>query len=164
MKLRAMIVEDCPSQREMLKLMLRATVLAEFDFTEAEDGLAALSTFTPRRVDLLFVDWNTPKMSGIEFVRAIRARPEADHIPIVMITGENTLGHVEDALDGAGADAYITKPYTLEELRRRLVPVIRSIVKQRQCDGNGEGFATRRAHPWVWPRLGPVRLLNDRLH
>jgi two-component system, chemotaxis family, chemotaxis protein CheY len=131
MKLRALLVEDCAAMRKMLMKMLPLTGLAEFQFTEAEDGIEALAKFDPTKVDIVFADWKMPRLTGIDFVRKVRASGKADHIPIVMVTGENTMGSVEEALDGARADLYITKPYTVDELRKRLAKLIDRMAAER---------------------------------
>jgi two-component system, chemotaxis family, chemotaxis protein CheY len=107
--------------------MLPLTGLAEFKFTEAENGVDALARFNPDKTDIVFVDWNMPKLSGIDVVRKIRASEKTAHIPIVMVTGLGTVGNVEEALDSAGASVYITKPYTIDDLRRKLAKVIEGI-------------------------------------
>jgi CheY-like chemotaxis protein len=132
MRLRALVVEDCPVMRHMLMQMLPLTGLAEFQFTEAEDGLAALTRFHPDKTDIVFVDWRLPKLAGIEFVRKVRASGKTHHIPIVMVTGAAKVGNVEEALDDAGADVYITKPYTIEDLRRKLAASIDRIAQEHQ--------------------------------
>lgn len=127
MKLRALIIEDCDTMRRLLMQMLPLTGLAEFKFVEATDGLEALARFDAGKTDIIFVDWKLPKLAGIDFVRRVRASGKADLIPIVMVTGAGTMGNIQEALDDAGADVYITKPYTIEELRRKLARVIRQI-------------------------------------
>lgn len=124
MKLRALIVEDCPAMRKLLLRSLAATGLAEFQFIEAQDGDDAWERFGREDIDIVFVDWNLPKVSGLEFVRKVRASPRGDRIPIVMVTGNGTTGDVQAALDSAGADVYITKPYTVDSLERKLAKVI----------------------------------------
>jgi two-component system chemotaxis response regulator CheY len=138
MKLRALVVDDSRVMRNIVMQSLRNTGLAEFEFTEAEDGAAALVRFHPKHLDILFVDWNMPKMSGIDFVRSVRAQSGAAHIPIVMITSEKRMGHVEEALDDAGATLYITKPFTSEELRRKLTGVVSELEALRQEHAAGE--------------------------
>jgi two-component system chemotaxis response regulator CheY len=145
MTLRTLIVEDCSHLRDMLKLMLLNTRLADFQFTEAGDGVEALKKFSPKRFDILFVDWNMPNMSGIEFVRAVRTAGKPYHVPIVMVTAECTMGRIEDALDGAGADAYIVKPFTGADLRRHLSPVIEGIEERRRIGGQLRGIFGRWA-------------------
>ena len=127
MKLNALVIEDCEIMRKMLMQMLPLTGLAEFKFTEAENGVDALARFSPDKTDIVFVDWNMPKLSGIDVVRKIRALEKTAHIPIVMVTGLGRVGNVEEALDSAGASVYITKPYTIDDLRRKLAKVIEGI-------------------------------------
>jgi two-component system chemotaxis response regulator CheY len=127
MKLRALVVDDSRMMRQMVMLSVRRTDLAEFEFVEAEDGVDALAKFSAKHTDIMFVDWNMPNLSGIDFVRQVRATGHADQIPIVMITSEKTLGRLEEALDEVGVDEYITKPFTTDVLRRKLAPLIASI-------------------------------------
>jgi two-component system chemotaxis response regulator CheY len=138
MKLRALVIDDSRVMRTIIKQSLHHTGLAEFEFTEAEDGADALARFRPNHVDILFVDWNMPKVNGIDFVRQVRSSADAGHIPVVMITSERTMGRVEEALDSAGADAYITKPFTVEELRRSLSKLIEAIAARRQAQQNAK--------------------------
>ncbi len=124
MKLRAMIVDDSRVMRSMIIQSLRKTGLAEFEFTEAEDGADALARFHPKHTDILFLDWNMPKMTGIDLVRKLRAAGKTEQIPIVMITSEKSMGKIEEALDEAGANEYLTKPFTVDELTRKLSRLI----------------------------------------
>ena len=119
-----MIVDDSRVMRSMSIQSLRKTALADFEFTEAEDGADALARFSPRHTDILFVDWNMPNLTGIDLVRKLRATGKAEQIPIVMITSEKSIGKIEEALDEAGANEYITKPFTVEELTRKLSRLI----------------------------------------
>jgi two-component system chemotaxis response regulator CheY len=73
MKLKAMIVDDSRIMRSMIIQSLRKTQLAEFEFTEAEDGTEALARFRTKQTDILFVDWNMPNLTGIDLVRKLRA-------------------------------------------------------------------------------------------
>lgn len=133
MKLRALVIDDSRVMRNMVMESLRRTQLAEFEFTEAEDGSDALGKFNVKTTDIVFVDWNMPKMSGIDFVRKARALGKTEHIPIVMVTSEKAIGKVEEALDKAGATAYISKPFTVEYMQKKLSPIIDEVSK-RQVD------------------------------
>ena len=127
MKLRALVVDDSRVMRSMVMQELRRSALAEFEFTEAEDGADAVKKFHPGKIDIAFIDWNMPNMSGIEFVRRVRAMGKTEHIPLIMVTSEKTMGKVEEALDDAGANAFISKPFTGEMLDRKLAPLIKEI-------------------------------------
>jgi two-component system chemotaxis response regulator CheY len=138
MELRALIVDDSGIMRKMVTRALLESRLAQFtSFTEATDGADALTKFNPELVDIIFVDWNMPKMSGIDFVRQIRATQKT-HVPIVMITTESTMAKVEEALDRAGVDSYVCKPFTVDVLKQKLAPLFEKLAAQR---GKGGFFA-----------------------
>ncbi|HEY3281974.1 MAG TPA: response regulator [Armatimonadota bacterium] len=134
MKLRALVLDDSRVMRNMVMQSLNKTNLGEFEFTEAEDGEDGIRKFDPETTDIVFVDWNMPNMNGIEFVRKVRRSGKTDHIPIIMVTSEKTMGKMEEALDRAGANAYITKPFTVDKLEKKLQKLV-------------EGIAERRASP-----------------
>lgn len=131
MKLRALVIDDSRVMRNMVMESLRRTGLAEFEFSEATDGVDALSKFSSKTVDIIFADWNMPNMSGIELVRKIRAMGRTESIPIVMVTSEKTVGKVEEALDSAGANAFITKPFTIAYMQKKLTPLLEQIDRKR---------------------------------
>jgi two-component system chemotaxis response regulator CheY len=126
-KLRALVIDDSRIMRRMVMDGLQKTNLATFEFVEAEDGVDALGKFSPDDIDIVFADWNMPRMTGIEFAHKIRSMANTDHIPIIMVTSEKTMGKMEIALDKAGASAYVSKPFTVEELQRKLARVIAGI-------------------------------------
>ncbi len=123
MKLNALVIDDSGVMRKMVMKSLNEAKLAEFEFVEAEDGRIALEKMKGGEFDIAFVDWNMPNMTGIEFVKEVRQeekRNSADSIPLVMVTSEKTMGKVQEALDEAGADGFISKPFTVEELQHKL--------------------------------------------
>lgn len=135
MEIGALVVDDSGIMRKMVMRSLSESKLAQFTYTEAVDGLDGLEKFDPAKIDILFVDWNMPNMSGIEMVREIRAA-EKKHTPIVMITTEGTMGKVEEALDSAGVDGYVVKPFTVEILQKKLGPLFEKLAaSQTQSKG-----------------------------
>ena len=124
MKLRALVIDDSRVMRAMVMQSLQQTHLADFEFTEAVDGADALQKFNPKKTDIVFADWNMPNMTGIEFVREVRSNGKTEHIPIIMVTSEKTVSKVEEALDQAGATMFISKPFTVDYLLKKLGPVI----------------------------------------
>lgn len=126
-KLKALVIDDSRIMRQMVMESLKKAQLAEFEFTEAGDGQEALTKLRSSEVHIAFVDWNMPNMSGIDFVREVRAlekQQEQESIPLVMVTSEKTLSKVEEALDQAGADSFISKPFTAETMALKLKKVI----------------------------------------
>ena len=126
MQINALVVDDSGIMRKMVMRSLNEAKLAEFTFTEAVDGKDALDKFDPKATDMVFVDWNMPNMTGIEMVREIRAS-QKHHVPIVMITTEGTMAKVEEALDSAGVDSYVVKPFTTEVLVKKLGPLLEKL-------------------------------------
>src|SRR5438874_3704467 len=117
-KLRALVVDDSGVMRKMIMKSLTEACLAEFEFVEAEDGKDALEKFQAQDIAIAFVDWNMPNMTGVDFVREVRKQEklkDEDPIPLVMITSEKTMGKVQEALDEAGADGFISKPFGVAE-------------------------------------------------
>ncbi len=141
MQINALVVDDSGIMRKMVMRTLAESRLAQFIFTEAEDGLDALKKFDPKKTEMAFVDWNMPNMNGIDFVRKIRANMKR-HVPIVMITTEGTMAKVEEALDEAGVDSYIVKPFTAEVVRKKLEPLF---AKLSQKSKKSKGFFSKLA-------------------
>ena len=81
--IKALVIDDSRIMRSMVMDGLTKAKLAQFEFVEAEDGEDALAKFNPDQIHIAFVDWNMPKMSGVDFVRKVRALPaDTEHIPL----------------------------------------------------------------------------------
>jgi two-component system chemotaxis response regulator CheY len=135
----ALVIDDSGIMRKMVVRGLEEAELADFEFAEAEDGKDGLAKFNPRSTDIVFVDWNMPNMNGMDMVRHIRAQFPDRPVPIVMVTTEKLTGKVEEALDG-GVDAFISKPFTPEGLKKRVGPLIDRISENKKKRG---GFFQR---------------------
>ncbi len=90
---------------------------------EAGSGREGLEALERERVDLIVSDINMPNMDGLEFLRQIQSRKLAQGVPIVMITTESGEEHVREALT-AGAQGYIRKPFTPDQVRERVLPLL----------------------------------------
>ena len=113
----ALVVDDSKAMRMVLKKIMNE---AGFDVSEAGDGNEALIRLKELdQVDLMLVDWNIPVMDGLEFVRAVRKDKAYDEVPIMMVTTEDTMDRVVEALD-AGANEYVMKPFTSESIIEKL--------------------------------------------
>ena len=134
MDINALVVDDSGIMRKLVMRNLTESRIARFTFTEAKDGLDGLEKLDPKHTDMIFLDWNMPNMNGLEFVQKVRATIKR-HILIVMVTTEGTMGKVEEALDEAGADGYVVKPFTAEVLRKKLEPLLAKLAQTQKKSG-----------------------------
>ncbi len=129
LKLQALLIDDSASMRTVIKESLYETELAEFSFTEVDDAAEAMSIFDPEKFDIIFLDWNMPRLNGLEFARHVRSMRSAKHIPIVMITAENTESKQTKAYTDARITCFITKPFTVKDIYGKLSSIIDTISK-----------------------------------
>ncbi|HSO46586.1 MAG TPA: diguanylate cyclase, partial [Rhizobiaceae bacterium] len=112
-----LIAEDDVTSRAMLAAVLKKWGV---DPVVTEDGEAAWQAMqTPDAPQLVIVDWNMPKMDGMEFCRRVRQEQTSNPPYIVLLTSRGEMRDIVQGLD-AGASDYITKPYHVEELQARL--------------------------------------------
>jgi two-component system chemotaxis response regulator CheY len=91
-----------------------------FEVLEASNGAEGLARLDgAAKPDLVLVDWNMPEMNGLEFVKAARGRPEFGTVRIMMVTTENDVNRMHEALQN-GADEYVMKPFTRDILVNKL--------------------------------------------
>lgn len=117
-EIKALVVDDSKIMRSAVKRALDQLMLADFTYVEAKDGKDALDKFS-NEIEIMFVDWNMPNMTGVEFTQTIREKGNTN-IPIVMVTAEKSLGKVDKALDEGGVDEYITKPFTADKMKKTI--------------------------------------------
>jgi two-component system chemotaxis response regulator CheY len=111
-----LIVDDSKVIRKVARHILETL---DFSVDEAEDGQAALARIDVHVPDVVLLDWNMPVMSGLEFLRHLRARDMAVQPKVVFCTTENDTGHIRAAIE-AGADEYVMKPFDRETLESKL--------------------------------------------
>ncbi|MCG8372645.1 MAG: response regulator, partial [Balneolales bacterium] len=116
--IRALVVDDSKIMRSQVKRALDQSMVADFEYVEAMDGEDALEKFD-EEIDMMFVDWNMPKKTGVELAREIRDMGYTS-IPIIMVTAEKSMGKVDKALNEGGADEYITKPFTADKMTKAI--------------------------------------------
>jgi CheY-like chemotaxis protein len=122
----ALIIEDSYTTRRMIMTALNQAALADFAFTEADDGVDALGKFCPGETQIIFVDMNMPRMDGIEFLRELRSQHKKCP-PAVMITGESAKERLLEALNEPGVDALLLKPVDRDRLREGLKTLVDGI-------------------------------------
>lgn len=121
MKSHILVVEDEPAIAAVLRYNLE---VEGFDVTEAHDGEEALTQIDERTPDLVLLDLMLPLVPGLEVCRHLRRAPKTRNVPIIMITAR---GEEEDRIRGlnSGADDYIVKPFSPNEVLARVRAVMR---------------------------------------
>ena len=111
-----MIVED----EEALALLLKYNLEKEgFQVKCVNRGNIALPEIEKHQPSVIILDWMLPEMSGVEICKLLRSKPDIKNIPVIMLTAK---GEEEDKIKGltAGADDYVTKPFSVPELVARV--------------------------------------------
>ncbi|HUB28053.1 MAG TPA: response regulator [Terracidiphilus sp.] len=122
---RALIVDDSSVMRKIIERALRQAGLEQLVVREAGTGADGLEQLRSNPVDLIISDINMPTMDGLEFLRQLQAQKLAPGVPVVMITTESSEEHVKQAIQ-AGARGYIRKPFTAEQVKERVLPLLKS--------------------------------------
>ncbi len=131
--IRVLLVDDSAVMRKVVERSLRESGIALAEVLEANDGWEALAAAREKSPDLILCDINMPTMDGIEFLRNLQGTESAWKIPVVMVSTEGGEGRVSEAMS-SGAKAYISKPFTAEQLKSKIVPLF-----AREGSGLAEG-------------------------
>ncbi|GAA3942760.1 phosphate regulon transcriptional regulator PhoB [Litoribacillus peritrichatus] len=123
---KVLIVDDEAPIREMIMVALE---MAGYDCLEAEHTQEAHSIIVDQQPDLILLDWMLPGASGIEFARRLKKDELTADVPIIMLTAKSEEDNKIQGLE-AGADDYITKPFSPRELVARLKAVLRRTTPQ----------------------------------
>ena len=119
-----LLIEDEQPIRDMIRFALSREGI---DMVEAADATAARQVLSACLPDLILLDWMLPEVSGIKLLREFKKKPELAKIPVIMLTAK---ADEEDKIMGleAGADDYITKPFSPKELIARIRAVNRRVI------------------------------------
>ena len=115
-------IEDNEYNRKIVRQLVSHT---PYQLVEAIDGESGVTVAQQELPDLILMDVQLPKMSGLDATRALKGDPRTRHIPIIVITSFALSGDREKAAE-AGADSYLAKPYSPRELMalvRQYLPV-----------------------------------------
>jgi CheY-like chemotaxis protein/phosphoribosyl 1,2-cyclic phosphodiesterase len=123
---RVLIVDDDPAVRQLVSDALRSSGATVED---ADDGDEALAVVTRRRPDLVILDLTLPKRDGLDVLRELRAAPATRDLPVLLLTADEDATRASFA---AGADDYMTKPFTPAQIRSR---VERWLLRSRSANG-----------------------------
>ncbi len=114
-----MIVDDSPVIRKVARRILEGM---GYVVVEAVDGVDALEKCAHNMPDGILVDWDMPRMDGVEFIEALRTREEADRTKILFCTSELMVTEMMRA-KRAGCQGYMLKPYTRDILQNKLAEI-----------------------------------------
>ena len=116
--MKILIVEDELESRVLLKALLDGLgVTGIYEASDAQSALLMMDGAFGNHIDAVLCDWNLPVISGLDFLRKLRAG--GNGVPFVIITGRNDRKSVLEAR-ACGADGYIRKPYSLEQMEEKL--------------------------------------------
>jgi two-component system phosphate regulon response regulator PhoB len=121
MTAKILIVEDEVAIRQMLSMALTQEGYSSIEAANVGAAFEMLENLTP---DLILLDWMMPGLSGLEFTRRLKKTPNTKSIPIILLTAKSEETDKVTALD-AGADDYITKPFSTPELIARIRALLR---------------------------------------
>jgi len=128
---RILLVDDMRTMRIVIKKSLTTFLLT--NVVEADDGTtawaaieAAVASQSP--FDLIISDWTMPKMTGLDLLKKVRTHPKIAKTPFLMVTAEADAAQVKEAIV-AGVSSYVTKPFSADTLKQRLVSMHEKIAK-----------------------------------
>ena len=110
-----LIVDDDPMIRKLITTTLQD--VAGYSLREAADGLAAIEAALEERPEIVFLDYDMPRLNGIETCRRLRSDPATAGATIVMLTAMSD-SPAQDSAVAAGADLFLTKPFSPLRLLR----------------------------------------------
>lgn len=117
-----LVIEDEPKLAQFIELEL---TYEGYKVTVAGDGFTGMTTARESKADLILLDWMLPGISGLELCRRLRAT--GDKVPVILLTAKDDVSDRVAGLD-AGADDYVVKPFSVEELLAR----VRARLRQNQ--------------------------------
>jgi class 3 adenylate cyclase/CheY-like chemotaxis protein len=131
-KMKVLIVDDSRSLRLVLKRELNAIGITNTD--AAEDGNAAIEALRREPFDLMLLDMEMPELDGMGVLRIIKADPELNHVPVIIVSGSEQFDRTVECIQ-MGAEDYLPKPFNSILLRAR---VFSALAKKRLGDLNRE--------------------------
>ena len=117
LKMKILVVDDFATMRRIISNVLRQ--LGFDNIVDAEDGTKALQVLESDKIDFVITDWNMPEMSGLDLLKAIRAKTEKNDLPVLMVTAEALQENIIAAAR-AGVNNYIVKPFDANTLAEKI--------------------------------------------
>ena len=117
LSMKVLVVDDFATMRRIITNVLRQ--LGFEHIVEAEDGTHAVKILESEKIDFVITDWNMPEMSGLDLVKAIRAKSDKNDLPVLMVTAEALQENIVAAAR-AGVNNYIVKPFDAGTLAEKI--------------------------------------------
>ncbi|MEU6293632.1 response regulator [Streptomyces erythrochromogenes] len=149
--IKVLVVEDDPQLVRALKINLEART---FEVQTASDGVTALRLAAARKPSVILLDLGLPDMDGVEVINEVRM---TSGVPILVLSARHTSEEKIRALD-AGADDYVTKPFSMDELLARL----RAAVRRREAPAPVDEIATVTTDDFSVDLVAKKVVRNDR--
>jgi two-component system, chemotaxis family, chemotaxis protein CheY len=124
--IRVLIVDDSAVMRKIVERCLRQAGIELKEVIEAGNGAEGLAAVQGGSMDLILSDINMPTMDGLEFLQGLKNLENGKNTPVVMITTEGSESRVVEALS-AGARGYIRKPFTPDNIKERVAPLLETL-------------------------------------
>jgi CheY-like chemotaxis protein len=121
-----LVVDDEPMTRTLLQLMLAP---ADYEVTEAGDGLEALAKVEQENPDIIILDIMMPNMDGLSVCRALRQNEATAAMPVILLSAKTTPNAIQEGFF-AGANRYLTKPVSRKDLLVSLAELLPAAVPQ----------------------------------
>ena len=121
--MRFLIVDDSSTMRRIIINTLNK--LGHKECHEASNGREGVERLATTQVDMIITDWNMPEMSGVDFIRAVRANQATSRLPVLMVTTNAAEDDIVEALK-AGANNYVVKPFTSDTIREKIEAALKA--------------------------------------
>jgi two-component system, chemotaxis family, chemotaxis protein CheY len=117
--MKILIIDDSGVMRRIHMNALREHKVDDADMLEAEDGAKALQMAQSEQIDLFLVDWNMPRLNGLQLVQTLRTMEQYRETPIIMITSEAAKYNVVEAIK-VGVTNYLVKPVRAKQIWEKI--------------------------------------------
>jgi two-component system chemotaxis response regulator CheY len=121
-KYSVLVVDDFSTMRRIVSSLLREAGFVHL--SEAEDGVEAMRKLESSSFQFIVSDWNMPRMTGLELLKAVRHSNHLKRLPFLLITAEAGRENIVEAAQ-AGADGYIVKPFTAATLKDKVEAIFK---------------------------------------
>ncbi len=137
-----LVVDDSLPMRGVIKKIVKASGFNVGQLFEAGNGREALDVLNDQWIDLVLTDYNMPDMDGLALLEAMGIDETLSSVPVVMITTEGSQQRIDEFMAKGAAD-YIKKPFTPEQIKQTLQPIMGETQDEDEdsdADGSDDGF------------------------